>query len=235
MIAVRWTWRGVLLRVALLLLAVLLLWQLTLLARIWWWRDHAPGATAFMDVRAEQRATDGRGPLAAHPWVPYARIPAALKRAVVASEDARFLDHEGFDWQGMEDALRKDIRRGQLVAGGSTITQQLAKNLFLSERRSLPRKLEEALIALMLERLWGKRRILEVYLNVIEWGDGVFGCEAAARHYYGVGVEHIGSEQSARLAAMIPSPRFFDRHPRSRALARRTATVLARMPSAAVP
>jgi len=231
----RWSIRGLLLRVTLLLLLLTLAWQLSLLARIWWWRDHQPATTAFMDVRAEQRATDGRGPLAPHPWVPYARIPAALKRAVVASEDARFLEHDGFDWQGMEDALRKDLRRGHLVAGGSTITQQLAKNLFLSERRTLPRKAEEALITLMLENLWGKRRILEVYLNVIEWGDGVFGCEAAARHHFHADVERLGPEQAARLAAMIPSPRFFDRHPGSHTLARRAATVLARMPAAAIP
>lgn len=224
-----------LLRILLALAALLLLWQLSLLARIWWWRDHAPASTAFMDVRAEQREADGRPPLAAHPWVSYARIPPALKRAVVAAEDGRFVEHEGFDWVGIEDALRKDMRRGRLVAGGSTISQQLAKNLFLSERRTLPRKAEEALITLMLERLWGKRRILEVYLNVIEWGDGVFGCEAAARHYFHADVERLGPEQAARLAAMIPSPRFYDRHPGSRALAHHSATVLARMPAAAIP
>ncbi len=233
--SLQWSIRGLALRAGLLLLALLLAWQISLLVRIWWWRDHQPLETAFMEVRLEQRASDGRGPLAPHPWVPYARIPASLKRAVVASEDARFLEHDGFDWQGMEDALRKDLRRGQMVAGGSTITQQLAKNLFLSERRTLPRKAEEALIALMLENLWGKRRILEVYLNVIEWGDGVFGCESAARHYFRSSVDRIGPEQSARLAAMIPSPRFYDRHPGSHALARRAATVLARMPAAAIP
>ena len=221
----------------LVLLAVLigLAWQVSLLARVWWWRDHAPGSTAFMDVRAEQRNTDGRGPLAPHPWVPYARIPATLKRAVVAAEDARFLEHDGFDWQGIQDAFHKDLQRGRLVAGGSTISQQLAKNLFLSERRSLFRKAEEAVLTLMIEQLWSKRRILEVYLNVIEWGDGVFGCEAAARHYFGVEVATLSAEQSARLAAMIPSPRFFDRHRGSRGLARKTATVLARMPQAVIP
>jgi monofunctional biosynthetic peptidoglycan transglycosylase len=228
-------WRSLAARATLVLLLALLSWQLWMLAQIWWWRDHNPDMTAFMEVRAEQRRTDGHGTLSPHPWVPYARIPASLKRAVVAAEDARFLDHEGFDWQGIQDALRKDLRRGHLVAGGSTISQQLAKNLFLSERRSVFRKAEEAVLTLIIEQLWSKRRILEVYLNVIEWGDGVFGCEAAARHYYQAGASQLGPEQSARLAAMIPSPRFFDRHRGSRGLAQRTATVLARMPAAAIP
>jgi monofunctional biosynthetic peptidoglycan transglycosylase len=222
-------------RLLVVLLVLLVLWQLSLLARIWWWRDHDPGATAFMAVRAEQRAEDHRPPLAAHPWVPYAHISPNLKRAVVAAEDSRFLSHDGFDWEGMEDALRKDMQRHRLVAGGSTITQQLAKNLFLSERRTLPRKLEEAVITLMLEKLWGKRRILEVYLNVIEWGDGVFGCEAAARHYFHAGAGQLDAGQAARLAAMIPSPRFYDRHPGSRTLAHKTDTLLARMPAVPIP
>lgn len=217
------------------LLLLLLLWQLVLLARVWWWRDHNPEVTAFMEVRMEQRQSDGRPPLASHPWVPYARIAAPLKRAVVAAEDARFVEHDGFDWQGIEYALRRDLQRGRLVAGGSTISQQLAKNLFLSERRSFVRKAQEAILTLMIEQLWSKRRILEVYLNVIEWGDGVFGCEAAARHYYHVGAAQLDAVQSARLAAMIPSPRFFDRHRASRGLASKSESVLVRMAGAAVP
>jgi monofunctional biosynthetic peptidoglycan transglycosylase len=232
--APRALWRG-LWRLAAILLALLLLWQLLLLGRVWWWRDHNPHTTAFMEVRAEQREADRRPPLLPHPWVPYARIAGSLKRAVLAAEDARFLEHDGFDWQGIEDALRKDLKRRRLVAGGSTITQQLAKNLFLSERRSLLRKGQEAVITLMIEQLWSKRRILEVYLNVIEWGDGVFGCEAAARHYYGSGSGALGADQAARLAAMIPSPRFFDRHRGSQGLARKAATLLVRMPAVAIP
>ncbi len=227
-------WR--LLRRLVLAAALLLLgWQLVLLVEVWWWRDHNPGETAFMAVRAEQRQTDGRGPLLPHPWVTYNRIAPALKRAVVASEDARFLQHDGFDWDGIEGAFRKDLRRGHLVAGGSTITQQLAKNLFLSERRSIFRKAQEAVITVMIEQLWSKRRILEVYLNVIEWGDGVFGCEAAAHHYYRLGAAQLDAAQAARLAAMIPSPRFFDRHRSTRGLSNKTATVQARMAGAAIP
>ena len=222
-------------RLLLWLLLLLVLWQGVLFVQVWWWQGHNPAQTAFMAVRAEQRAADGRGALQSHPWVPYARISPALKRAVVAAEDARFMAHDGFDWDGIEFALRKDLRRGKLVAGGSTITQQLAKNLFLSERRSILRKLEEAVITVMIEQLWTKRRILEVYLNVIEWGDGVFGCDAAARHYFGSAASGLGNEQAARLAAMIPSPRFYDRHRGTRSLTNRTATVLARMPGAAIP
>lgn len=221
--------------VLLLLVVVFLVWQVSLLGKVWWWRDHNPGETAFMTVRAGQRQTDGKAGLSAHPWRSYGQINPALKRAVVASEDARFVAHAGFDWDGMHFALQRDLQRGRPVAGGSTITQQLAKNLFLSERRSFLRKAEEALITVMIESLWSKHRILEVYLNVIEWGDGVFGCEAAAQHYFGVGAGQLSVEQAARLAAMIPAPRFFDRHRGSRMLARRTATILARLPSAVTP
>ena len=226
---------GLLRRLFLLALAVALLWQASLLARVWWWTGHNPADTAFMDVRTEQRLADGRGPLLPHPWVPYAHISPNLKRAVVAAEDARFMVHDGFDWSGIEFALRRDMQRGKLVAGGSTITQQLAKNLFLSERRSFVRKIEEAMITVMIEHLWTKRRILEVYLNVIEWGDGIFGCESAARHYFHGSAAALGAEQSARLAAMIPSPRFYDRHRGTRSLSGKTATVLARMSGAAIP
>ena len=113
--------------------------------------------------------------------MPYERISANLKRAMVAAEDAKFVDHEGFDWDGIQLALEKNQKKGRVVAGGSTITQQLAKNLFLSPSRSYLRKAEEAVITVMLEALLPKRRILEIYLNVIEWGSGVFGAEAAAR------------------------------------------------------
>jgi monofunctional biosynthetic peptidoglycan transglycosylase len=131
--------------------------------------------------------------------------------------------------------MEKNEKKGRAVAGGSTISQQLAKNLFLTPTRSLARKGEEAIITLMIETLWSKRRIFEVYLNVIEWGNGVFGAEAAARHYYGIGAGQLGPEQAARLAAMVPSPRFYDRNRGAPGLARKADVILARMPSAAVP
>jgi len=162
-------------------------------------------------------------------------LAPSLKRAVVVAEDAKFSDHEGFDWEAIEKAREKNLKKGKIVAGGSTISQQLAKNLFLSGERSALRKGQEALITVMIEHVMDKRRILEIYLNVIEWGEGVFGAEAAARHYYGVGAGALAPEQSARLAAIVPNPRFYDRNRNTAYLARRTQTILARMPSADLP
>ncbi len=168
-------------------------------------------------------------------WVDYARISNHLKRAVIASEDAKFNDHEGFDWEGIEKAYEKNLKKGKIVGGGSTISQQLAKNLFLSSGRTPWRKAEEAVITLMLEKMLTKRRILEIYLNVIEWGNGVFGAEAAAKHYFKTSAGGLGKTQSAKLAAMIPNPRFYDNHRNTRYLNRRTATIQARMRFVEVP
>jgi monofunctional biosynthetic peptidoglycan transglycosylase len=168
-------------------------------------------------------------------WVPYERISIHLKRAIIAAEDAKFVDHEGFDWEGMQKALEKNQKKGRFVAGGSTISQQLAKNLFLTPSKSYFRKAEEAIITLMLENLWSKRRIFEVYLNVIEWGNGVFGAEAAARHYFNVSAAQLGPEQAARLAGMVPNPRFYDRNRGAPGLGRKTGIILGRMAGADVP
>jgi len=204
-------------------------------ARIWWWRDHSPEQTAFMAMRLKElRARHPDARLAYH-WVPYERISVELKRAMIAAEDAKFVDHEGFDWEGIALALDKNVRRGRVVAGGSTISQQLAKNLFLSAERSYWRKGEEAILTVMLETLLDKRRIFELYLNVIEWGNGLFGCEAAARRYFGVAAASLDAAQAARLAAMAPNPRYYERHPDARGLARKIGIVLARMPAAELP
>jgi len=208
---------------------------MSLLARVWWWKDHNPSATAFMNARESQRAQAHLPPLQPHPWMPYARISSNLKRAVLAAEDSRFIEHHGFDWDGIQAAFKKDVRKGRLVAGGSTITQQLAKNLFLSERRSIWRKAQEALITLMIEGLWSKKRILEVYLNEIEWGDGLFGCEQAARHYFKLSAQELNPEQAAMLAAMIPNPRYYDHHRGHPKLIGKTSTVMARMYLVAIP
>jgi monofunctional biosynthetic peptidoglycan transglycosylase len=168
-------------------------------------------------------------------WVAYDRISPNLKRALVAAEDAKFADHEGFDWEAIEKALEKNRKKGKVVSGASTISQQLAKNLFLSADRTPWRKGQEALITVMIEQLMDKRRILEIYLNVIEWGDGVFGAEAAARHYYGTSAAALGAEPAARLAAMVPNPRFYDRNRNTPWLAKKTQIILARMPAAEVP
>jgi len=209
--------------------------QLSYLARVWWWRDHNPQVTAFMEERLVQLRRRDPAAKLRHTWVPYDRISAAVKRAIVVAEDSRFVDHEGFDWEAIEKAREKNARKGRIVAGGSTISQQLAKNLFLSGERTPWRKGQEALITVMIEHVMDKRRILEVYLNVIEWGDGIFGVEAAARHYFGAGAGALGPEAAARLAAMVPNPRFYDRHRNTRFLERRTQTILARMPAAELP
>lgn len=216
-------------------LILALLWHLWVAACLLWWRWVPPGETAFMALRAEEMREEGRVARIDYRWVDYARISPHLKRALVASEDAKFLSHEGFDWDGIEKAMQKNLRRGRIVAGGSTISQQLAKNLFLSSERSLLRKVEEAVITVMLEALLPKRRILELYCNVIEWGDGVFGAEAAARHYFRVPAGALGPAQAARLAAMVPNPRLYDRLRQTPGLAKRTATIQARMVQVAVP
>jgi monofunctional biosynthetic peptidoglycan transglycosylase len=154
---------------------------------------------------------------------------------VVAAEDARFTEHEGVDWEAVQKAYEENVRRGRPVKGGSTISQQLAKNLFLSSERSYLRKAQELAITAMLEFVWDKRRILEVYLNVVEWGDGLFGAEAAARHYYGVPAAQIGSQQAARMAAFLPSPKRYGRLRAGPFLDRRTEHILRYMPVAQVP
>lgn len=219
----------------LMLAASFVLLQLWFLGWVLYWGHFNPQTTRFMELRLaelRERHPDAR---LQHQWVPYARISPHLKRALIAAEDARFVHHEGFDWDGIQRAIEKNQKRGKVVAGGSTISQQLAKNLFLTPDKSLPRKAQEALITLMIETCWDKARIFEVYLNVIEWGHGVFGAEAAARHYFGVDAARLGPEQAARLAGMVPSPRYYDRHRNAPGLSRKTAIILERMPAAQVP
>lgn len=225
-----WIWRGFL---ALLLL--ILLYQLWIFLHICYWVHQNPNSTAFMRDRLQAQQTENPKARLKHQWVEYEQISVNLKRAVVAAEDAKFVQHDGFDWDGIQQAYEKNLKKGRLVAGGSTISQQLAKNLFLSSQRTPWRKLQEAVITLMLEQMMSKRRILEIYLNVIEWGDGVFGAEAAAKHYYGVSARRLSSYQAAKMAAMIPNPRFYDKHRSTRFLNRKTGTIQARMRLVEVP
>jgi monofunctional biosynthetic peptidoglycan transglycosylase len=215
--------------------AIFVLVQAWFLAHIVYWSAFNPGTTSIMERRLEALRAKNPKAVLKHQWVDYERISPHLKRAVVIAEDAKFIDHEGFDWEGIQRALERNQRRGKVVAGGSTISQQLAKNLFLSGERSVVRKGQEAIITLMLEAVLSKRRILELYLNVAEWGEGVFGAEAAARHYFGASAASLEPAQAARLAAMLPRPRFYDRNRGSQYLATYTERILARMPSAQLP
>ena len=207
------------------IILLLILYQFWVLAHVVWWVNHNPSASAFMEQRLEILQEKDPEAELHHRWVPYGNISSHLKRAIIAAEDANFVDHEGFDWQGIQRAMVKNAKHGRVVAGGSTISQQLAKNLFLSGRRTPWRKVEEALITMMLENLMTKQRILEIYLNVIEWGNGVFGAEAAARHYFKVSAGQLSSGQAAKLAAMVPNPRFYDKNRSARGLLRKTRII----------
>jgi monofunctional biosynthetic peptidoglycan transglycosylase len=225
-----WTWRGILL-VLIALVAV----QFWFLAHIWYWADHNPGSTAFMRSRLSVIREDEPSARLAHRWVPYGRISRQLKQAVVAAEDANFTSHSGFDWEAIRKAHERNVKEGAIVLGASTITQQLAKNLFLPESRVWWRKAQEAVITVMLEVVLTKRRILELYLNVAEWGDGVYGAEAAARYHYGVPASALSPEQAARLAAMLPSPRSYSPRSDTLYLRERTADILSHMHVARIP
>lgn len=217
------------------LLLLLLLWQGWYLGWVVWWRFADPGMTSFMSRRLDELREKNPKTELQRAWVPYGRISAHLKRAVIAAEDDKFVEHEGFDWEGIQKAIEKNRRRGKVVAGGSTISQQLAKNLFLSASKTPWRKAQEAVITLMIETVWSKRRILEVYLNVVEWGEGLFGAEAAARHYFSASAASLSAEQAARLAVMLPAPRRFGKNPWSDYLEARTRLVLGRMQYSGVP
>jgi monofunctional biosynthetic peptidoglycan transglycosylase len=227
-----WRWAA---RVVLLLIAAVVIYQFWIFGNVVWWIWFNPSTSAFMEDRLEVLQQKNPDAVLRHQWVPYERISIHLKRALVAAEDAKFLDHDGFDWEAIQKAYEKNVKKGKLVAGGSTISQQLAKNLFLSGRRTPWRKAEEALITLMMENVMSKRRIFEIYLNIIEWGNGVFGAQAAARYYYGTSAANLDPEQAARLAAMVPKPRFYDKVRETPLLERRTAIILERMSQVSVP
>ena len=228
-------WLKPLLWLVVLPLAVVLVLQLYFFLQIGWWVNHNPASTRFMRDQLEQ--IQERNPKARlkHQWVAYDRISSNLKRAIIASEDTRFADHQGVDWEALLKAYEKNAQRGRIVAGGSTITQQLAKNLFLSGGRSYVRKGQELLITYMLEFWMDKRRIFEIYLNVAEWGPGIFGAEAAARHYFGVSAARLTSTQAAYLAALLPNPRVYGRNIYSPYMSRRAGVILRRMNAADLP
>ena len=212
-----------------------------------------PQSTAFQRSEAWRIANARASGPWHQQWVPYAQISEHLKRAVIASEDDGYRDHDGVDWDAVEKAWQKNSRaqeqasrragaapgkppaRAPKVVGGSTITQQLAKNLFLSGERSLLRKAQELVLTLTLEMLLDKQRILEIYLNNVEWGEGVFGAQAAAQHYFRKPASRLSPHEAARLAVMLPRPKYFEKLPNSAYLSGRAETIMARMADARLP
>lgn len=188
-----------------------------------------PARTALMKQREREAAREGKSYRIRQTWVSYERISPHLRRAVLIAEDDAFFSHDGLDWNEIKASAKKDLQTGRFARGGSTITQQLAKNLWLGTERTPTRKLKEVLLALRLERSLTKRRIFELYLNEIEWGDGVFGAEAAARRWFGVPASRLTAKQSVRLAAVIINPRRFSPVEPPRRIERRIRMISSRM------
>jgi monofunctional biosynthetic peptidoglycan transglycosylase len=256
----------IVLRLFMLVLLALLVLQLYFAGRILFMRWVNPESTSFQRAEAYRLVRSTGQLLWRQEWVPYAQISDSLKRAVIASEDAGFTEHDGVDLEALEKAWEKNQKAEQEAArkaeqarrragqrggaptasrptpppepkivGGSTITQQLAKNLFLSGERTLARKAQELALTLMLETLLSKQRILEIYLNTVEWGEGVFGAQAAAQHYYRKPAARLSAYEAARLAVMLPRPRYFEKRSQSQYLAARAMTITARMPAVDLP
>lgn len=201
------TWRGRILRVLACVLCAAGIYHGLILVSIFRLNNVNPATTSLMEQRLDESIAQGETPRRESYWVPYERISPTLTRAVLAGEDIRFFRHSGVDWQAVQIAIRQDWEERRFLRGASTVNQQLAKNLFLSSSKNPVRKLHEALIACEMEHVLGERRILELYLNIIEWGDGVYGAEAAARHYFHTSAANLDFEQAAFLAAIIPNPR----------------------------
>lgn len=241
-----WPWPRIVLAALMLLAAGIVLLQFWYFCKVVWYSMQPPHSTPIM--RAAMRELRASQPDAAlrYEWVDYGRIGTALKRAVVAAEDANFTQHNGVEWDAIRAAWEHNQRLAERLAageaaprqslrGGSTITQQLAKNLFLSNSRSYFRKGQELIITWMIEHVMSKERILELYLNVAEWGVGVFGAQAAARHHFKTDAGRLSSQQAAQLAARLPNPRFYDQRGATRYLNSRTQTLMSRMRQVHIP
>ena len=241
-----------LVRLAALLLICFFALQIVFIARIALMVVVDPQSTTFQRSEAWRLLVEKHRIAWSQDWVDGARISPNLQRAVIASEDAGFIDHQGIEWDAVEKAWQKNqkaearamqtrpARPGRpapvpKVVGGSTITQQLAKNLFLSGERTVTRKAQEALLTLALEALLSKERILTIYLNNVEWGEGIFGAQAAARHYFHVDAARLGAGAAARLAVMLPAPKRFEKSPGSAYVSGRAATIVARMSAVELP
>ena len=218
------------LRAILLLLSVLVIIQLWIFSSLVWWRSHPVENTMFMrlDYLSDFQPIE-------HQWVDYDQISIHFKRAIVEAEDAQFLKHHGFDWGGIEYALQRNINNEKVVAGGSTISQQLAKNLFFYNRRSYFRKGQEAIATTMMERMWSKERILEVYMNSVEFGDHIYGVEAASQYYFGKSARNLNREQAAFLASILPNPKYYQDHRDDRKLQNKIRMVLKYMRYTRIP
>lgn len=229
-------------------------YQAILLLRVYWLRNSNPSSTSLIDTRIKEAQNKGQQPRREQTWVPLERISPNLQRAVLAGEDTNFVTHRGFDYEAIqkawEQAQREQAREAkregedddwlpnipEFKRGASTISQQLAKNLYLSSQRSFIRKGQEAIVTIMLERMLTKRRILEIYLNVIEWGDGVYGAEAAAQKYFRKSASNLTATEAAYLSAMIPNPRtVFNPQNNPRRVARRQRIILRGMPYVKLP
>lgn len=209
--------------------------QVFYFAQIALWNFVDPQTTAFMRTDAAMLASERPDLAIQHEWVPYEQISRNLKRAIIASEDANFVNNNGYETDAILQAWEKNKKRGHIVRGGSTITQQLARNLFLSREKSYIRKGQELIITWMLEALLDKERIFEIYLNSVEWGNGVYGAQAAARYYYHSTAARLTPWQSARLAVMLPRPKYFDEHRNSAYLSQRSGVIARRMGAAELP
>ncbi len=173
-------------------------------------KKENPKKTAFMEYREKEAKEKGKKYRIHQIWIPFSKVSPYLVKAVLIAEDDKFWRHEGFDFEAIQKAIEKDIEAKKFKFGGSTITQQLARNLYLSPEKSLTRKISEAIITWRMERILSKRRILELYLNVVEWGEGIFGVEAASRHYYGKPSSELAPEEAARLVSVLPNPKKYN-------------------------
>lgn len=218
-------------RTLLIIVSIILVIQLWIFSSLVWWRTHSVDTTMLMRWTYW---TDSSKPIQ-HQWRDYDQISDNLKHAIVAAEDAKFTQHQGFDIEGIKFALERNRENEHVVAGGSTISQQLSKNLFLFNKRSFLRKGQEAVATVMMERMWSKQRILEVYMNSVEFGNHIFGVEAASKHYFGKTAESLNREQAAFLAAILPNPKYYQNNQNDRRVLNKKRTVLRYMRSTQIP
>ena len=218
-------------RSLLVVISFVLLVQLWIFASLAWWRYKPVETTMFMRI---DYWSEPSKPIQ-HEWRDYDEISEYMKKAIVAAEDGKFMQHHGFYWDGIQAALERNNDTGKVVAGGSTISQQFAKNLFLYNKRSFIRKGQEAIATMMMERMWSKQRILEVYVNSVELGNNIYGVEAAAQSYFGKSAKHLTREQAAFLAAILPNPKYYQDHPHDQKIINRKRMILRYMGNSQIP